>query len=411
VDKPAATPIPITRPWMDEQEEKAVLSVLRSGWLVQGPNVAEFENRFKAFVGVRNAIAVTSCTSALHLALLAAGIGPGDEVLVPALTFLATANAVEYTGAKPVFVDVDPRTYNMNPNEIGRCVSEQVKTGGSLPKCILPVSLFGLCADMESIREIASAHGMKVIEDAACGLGAYRNGHHAGAEALLGCFSFHPRKSVTTGEGGMVVTDDDELADKIRRLRDHGAAKTDLERHLSQGGSLLPAYDVLGFNYRMTDLQGALGVAQMSKLPQILEARRAAAARYDNLLEEVPEILPPQVPLGYRHAYQSYVCLYAPHPNVLEGGGMPEWEQISIWNRKRNRIMAHMERMGVSVRQGTHAVHTLGFYRRKYGLRDEDFKMAFMADRLSITLPLYVGIRMEEQDRVIHTLREGIRIF
>ncbi|MBI4776562.1 MAG: DegT/DnrJ/EryC1/StrS aminotransferase family protein [Deltaproteobacteria bacterium] len=395
---------------MDEQEEKAVLNVLRSGWLVQGPNVAEFENRFKTFAGVRNAIAVTSCTTALHLALLAAGIGPGDEVLVPSFTFLATANAVEYTGAKPVFVDVGPRTFNMNPEEIGRFASEKAKVGGALPKCILPVSLFGLCADMETIHEIASRYGMKVVEDAACGLGAYRNEHHAGAEALLGCFSFHPRKSITTGEGGMVVTDDDELADKIRRLRDHGAAKTDLERHLSQGGSLLPAYDVLGFNYRMTDLQGALGVAQMSKLPQILEARRAAAARYDNLLEGIPEILPPWAPPGYRHAYQSYVCLYLPDSTDMRAGGIPAWDRIGAWNRERNRIMAYMERQGISVRQGTHAVHTLGYYQRKYGLRDEDFAVSYMADRLSITLPLYVGISVEDQERVIRTLIEGIKI-
>ena len=202
VDKPETTSIPITKPWMDEREEEAVLSVLRSGWLVQGPNVAEFENRFKTFAGVRHAVAVTSCTSALHLALLAAGIGPGDRVLVPSFTFLATANAVEYTGAEPVFVDVDPRTFNMDPREIVRTISEKSKEGESSLRCILPVSLFGLCADMESIREIAFEHGMTVIEDAACGLGAYRNGRHAGAQALLSCFSFHPRKSVTTGEGG-----------------------------------------------------------------------------------------------------------------------------------------------------------------------------------------------------------------
>jgi dTDP-4-amino-4,6-dideoxygalactose transaminase len=394
---------------MDEREEEAVLSVLKSGWLVQGPNVAEFENRFKTFAGVRHAIAATSCTTALHLALLAAGIGPGDRVLVPSFTFLATANAVEYTGAETVFVDVDPRTFTMDPREVERTVSEKSKEGESSFRCILPVSLFGLCADMESIRGIASDQRMTVLEDAACGLGAYRNGRHAGSEALMGCFSFHPRKSVTTGEGGMVVTDHDELADKVRRLRDHGAGKTDLERHLNHGGSLLPSYEVLGYNYRMTDLQGALGVAQMSKLPQILEARRAAAARYDELLGPVPEILPPRVPHGYVHAYQSYVCLYAPESDFAEHGATPDGEQVGLWNRKRNRIMAYMERMGVSVRQGTHAVHTLGFYQRKYGLRNEDFPVSFMADRLSITLPLYVGMRMEEQERVVRTLREGIR--
>ena len=325
---------------------------------------------------------------------------------MPSFTFVATANAVEYTGAEPVFVDVDPKTFNMDPGEVDRYLSEATKGSDSRPKCILPVSLFGLSADMEPIRKIAFGHGMKVVEDAACGLGAYRNGRHAGREALLICFSFYPRKSVTTGEGGMVVTGDDELAETVRRLRDHGAAKTDLERHLSQGGSLLPAYDVLGFNYRMTDLQGALGIAHMFKLPQILKARGEAAVRYDELLDGVPEILPPWVPSCVP---VLRVPLHA-HATDMNAGGIPGWEQIGEWNRERNRIMARMERQGVSVRQGTHAVHTLGYYQRKFGLRDEDFPVSFIADRLSVTLPLYVGTETEEQESVLDALKEGIRL-
>jgi dTDP-4-amino-4,6-dideoxygalactose transaminase len=374
---------------------------------VQGPNVAEFERRFAVFTGARHAIAVTSCTTALHLALLAAGVGPDDEVLVPSFTYVASANAIEYTGARPVLIDINLDTFNMDPDGIRDYLRREHGDRTKRPKCLLPVSLFGLCADMPSINRISEEYDLVVIEDAACGFAARREAHHAGTEALAGCFSFHPRKSISTGEGGMVITDNEILADSIRKLRDHGASQTDMERHLKHGGSLLPEFTVLGFNCRMTDIQGAIGAVQMDKAEAVISSRREAAARYDLLLEDVAEVRAPRTPEGYAHAYQSYVCLYRPEVAEVTGGAA-NWSDIDSANRERNRIMAGLESEGISVRQGTHAVHTLGYYQNKYGHADHDFPMAYAADRLSITLPLYVGITEEDQVRVTDTLRRMI---
>jgi len=397
--------IPIAKPFIEDVEEQAVREVLRSGWLVQGPRVAEFESKFKRHTGARHAIATTSCTTALHLALLAAGIGPGDEVLLPSFTFIATANVVEYTGAKPVFIDIDLATFTIDPEKTLEYLDSRKKVLELRPKCILPVSLFGLCANMESINRIASEKGLIVIEDAACGFGGKREGRFAGTEALAGCFSFHPRKAITTGEGGMVVTNDERLADKVLKMRDHGGSKTDLERHLEEGGSLLPEYNMLGYNYRMTDFQGALGVVQMDKADMIMEGRQEAAARYDKLLQDFDQIATPFVPEGYTHAYQSYVCLYKADGSKLKDKTKIDWAEVDVWNRERNRIMAELERKGISVRQGTHAVHTLGYYKKKYRLNDHDYPMSYIADRLSITLPLYYGMTEEEQLRVVDFLK------
>jgi len=396
-EEPNPAPIPITRPAFDDDDIRAVSEVLKSGWVVQGPRVKEFERLVCEFTGREHAIATTSCTSALHLSLTAAGIGPGDEVLLPSFTFIASANAVEYTGAKPVFIDIDLDTYNICPEKIEEYLENKNPDDLTRPKAIMPVALFGLCADMGAINRLALKYNLRVIEDSACSLGAYRFGRHAGTEGLTGNFSFHPRKALSTGEGGMVITDNASMADRIRKLRDHGASKTDLERHLSEGGSLLPEYDVLGYNYRMTDIQGALGVNQMKKAAAILEGRRTAALRYYRLLENVPEIVPPAVPDKYHHAYQSFVCLYRPVDNAPE--------EIHRLNRERNRLMAHIESRGISVRQGTHAVHTLGYYKNKYELENFDYPRSYIADRLSITLPLYYDMSEEEQKRVVETIR------
>jgi len=393
--------IPITKPSFDAAEEQAVIDVLRSGWVVQGPRVAEFEKLFAAFTGATHAIAVTSCTAALHLALLAAGIKPGDEVLLPSLTYVATANAIEYCGARPVLVDVDLRTFTIDPEQVVATLDQS--PNGPI-RCMIPVSLFGLCVDYESLQAVAAGFGLTLVEDAACGFGARRRGHHAGSEALMGCLSLHPRKAITTGEGGMIVTDDSDLAASLRSLRNHGAAVTDLQRHHTVGGSLLPEHDRLGYNYRMTDLQGAIGVAQMHKAEGIIAERRRLARRYNELLAECECLTPPLQPEGYEHAYQSYVCMYGLKRLDIDDREGIDWTVAEQLNRERNILMTELEEEGISVRQGTHAVHTLAWYRERYRYDDRDFPMALLADRLSITLPLFFGMTEEEQVRVVETV-------
>ena len=249
------------------------------------------------------------------------------------------------------FCDIDPATFNLDPASLEEKITERTRA-------VIPVSLFGLCAPVEEVNRLAAKHGLKVVEDAACALGATRNGKHAGAGRDAAAFSFHPRKAVTTGEGGMVVTGDRNLFEIMAKLRNHGAEATDLERHVNQGGSLLPAFNLLGFNYRMTDLQGALGVAQMERAQGVIAARREAARVYDEMLQDLEGFDPPLVPEGCEHSYQSYVVLF-------NAGEHPGPGNLAELNRRRNRLMGAMEKEGIAVRQGTHAVHTLGFYAEK----------------------------------------------
>ena len=381
--------LPITKPSFDEAEEQLLIETLRSGWVVQGPRVAEFERLVAEHTGAAYAIATTSCTTALHLSLIAADVGPGDEVIVPAFTWIATANVVEYLGATPVFCDIDPSTFNIDVNQVESLITSETEA-------VLPVHLFGLCADMVSLSEIAENHGLAIIEDAACALDAWQNGRHAGTFGNSGCFSFHPRKVITTGEGGMVITNDEETAMKCRILRDHGAAASDLVRHQSKTGYLLTAFEQLGFNYRMTDLQGALGVCQMEKLIDIQTTRRALAARYDEALSTIDWLDMPSVPDGSMHGYQAYVC----RMNGFEADN----RNLDELHEDRNKIMQSLQTEGISTRQGTHSVPDLGLYRRKYNLEPHHFPGAHAADRLTLAIPLYAGMTQTDQDRVIESL-------
>lgn len=390
--------VSITKPCFDEEEKKAVNTVLESGWLVQGLRVAEFEQMVCKYSGAKFAKATTSCTTALHLALVASGIGPGDEVIVPSFTFIASANAIEYTGAKPVFVDIDLDTFNISPEKMEKYL-EQAKKKGSKVKAVMPVHLFGLCADMDAVMGLAKGYNLLVIEDAACALGSLFKSKHAGTFGDAGCFSFHPRKPITTGEGGMLTTDNPEIAAKVQSLRDHGAAVSDLARH-EKGGFVLPAFDIRGYNYRMTDIQGAIGVEQMKKFPWILDKRIEKAKRYDEELKDVDWLQTPYVPKGYKHSYQSYVTLVR----------NPKFKRLTLdviqeLNQFRNKIMASLEEKGIATRQGTHAVHTLNYYKRKYSINDADYLNPLAADRLSMTLPLYPQMTDEEQEYVIEHIK------
>jgi perosamine synthetase len=369
--------LPITRVVFGPEEALAVQEPLASGWVVQGPRVAEFETKFAAYVGVQHALASSSCTTALHLAVHALGLKPGDEVIVPAFTWVSTANVVEYQGAKPVFCDIDLRTFNLDASRLEALITP--RTVG-----VIPVHLFGLCADMPEILRIARKHGLWTVEDAACAFGGWIGERHAGTFGDAGCFSFHPRKSITTGEGGMVTTADAGLAAACRSLRDHGASRSDHQRHHAAAAFLLAEYHVIGYNYRMTDLQGAIGSVQMDRAEGILERRRHLASLYDARLRGVDWIAPPFVPDGYVHGYQGYVTLFRPETPTLKN--------VEALHARRNALMMRLEALGISTRQGTHAPVLLDVYREKYGLRATEFPNAVIADRLSLTLPLAVQV-------------------
>jgi len=381
--------IPISKPYFGEEERAAIVQPLETGWVVQGPKVAEFERLFGAYAGSPNAVATSSCTTALHLSLVALGIGPGDEVIVPSFTWVATANAVEMVGARPVFVDIELDTFNIDPERVEAAVTNRTRA-------VIPVSLFGVSAPIDPIMEIAKRHGLKVVEDAACAVGSWYHGGHAGTVADVGCFSFHPRKAITTGEGGMIITADAELTQAARSLRDHGASRSDLTRHLGPRSYVLPEFEHVGYNYRMTDIQGALGVAQMARLEAILELRSERASVYDRWIKDMDWLTPQVLPKSCRHGYQSYVCLFRPEEPTLAN--------VEELHRRRNELMDSLEAAGIATRPGTHAVHTLGFYRRKYGIQPEDLPNSLIADRLTIALPLYAQMTQVEQEYVIEHL-------
>jgi dTDP-4-amino-4,6-dideoxygalactose transaminase len=335
--------------------------------------VAAFEREFAHLHGAAHGVAVTSCTTALHLALLALGIGPGDEVVLPSFTWIATANAVEYVGARPVLCDVDPRTYNLDPDLLAARITPRTRA-------VIPVHLFGLCAPMEEILSLCRPRGIAVVEDAACASGASARGRMAGTFGEVGCFSFHPRKVITTGEGGMCLTGDEGLAGRLRMLRNHGAAVAEEDRHRGPRPFQLPEFPVLGYNYRMTDLQGAVGLAQLRKLPALLAERRRRAAWYRERLAALPWLATPAAPDGFGHTWQSFVCRVDESRAPLS----------------RDGIMEALEARGIASRPGTHAVHLQAYYVRKYGFRPEDFPASLSCQRETIALPLHS--RMDDAD-------------
>lgn len=392
--------IPITKTIFGDEEKEAIVKPLETGWVVQGPNVAKFQNMFADFTGSKYAHAASNCTTALHLGLEAMGITKGDKVIVPSFTYVASANAVEYTGAEVVFCDIDLKTFNIDETKL----EEIIKKDSSI-KAIMPVNLFGLCANMPYIMELAKKYNLKVIEDSACGFDGWIGDKHSGTFGDCGCFSFHPRKSICTGEGGMLITDDEDIANKVSQLKDHGASKSDLQRHKEKGGSLLPDFTMRGYNYRMTDMQGALGVCQMDRKEYIMNGRREVASKYDIVLKDISQLVSPYIPENYKHGYQSYVCIFTDGEDISN----LTKEQIDRINIKRNIFMEKLEEMTIATRQGTHAVHTLGYYKNKNNFKDEDFLMSYAADRLSIALPLYAGMTNEEFDYVISNIKEALK--
>jgi dTDP-4-amino-4,6-dideoxygalactose transaminase len=373
--------IAISLPSTGDDEWNAVREPLLSGWLTQGPKVAEFEKKFASYHEANHALATTSCTTGLHLILAALGIGPGDEVIVPAFTWVSTANVVLYCGATPVFADIDPHTFNINPADIAHRVTSRTKA-------VMVVHLFGLCADMDAIRAVVPAH-IPILEDCACAAGATYKGKFAGTLGLAGAFSFHPRKSITTGEGGMVTTNDSAYAEICDQLRNHGASVSEEIRHKGPKPYLLPDFNLLGFNYRMTDLQGAVGVVQMEKLSSFIKERQQWADFYCEELADVNWLRMPSRPTEGQHAWQSFVTHVDP-------ASAPE---------PRNDIMEKLQQQGISTRPGTHAVHMLNFYSQKYDLKPHDYPGAQDANDNSMSIPLHNRMSADDYKYVVRVIK------
>jgi dTDP-4-amino-4,6-dideoxygalactose transaminase len=403
------TKYPVTRPYFTDEEIQLMTESLNSGWVAQGPKVAVFERQVANHEGVAEGVATTSCTTALHLALSASGLGGGMDAIAPAFTFVATENAIIMTGAVPVMCDIRRDSFNIDTDCLIRIIeSDYVQTDGKLTNKItgntlwgiVPVHEFGLCCDIYEVNRIAKEYGLKVVEDAACALGARIKEVHQGGFGNVSCISFHPRKSITTGEGGMILTDDPSLAKRMRELRTHGSTVSADARDKGKG-FLLPEFNEAGYNYRMTDIQGAMGLAQIKKLDRIIDGKRKSANIYNDLIrKQLPEFIPPTEPEGYFHTYQSYVCMLdidrIGSDSIEEGGGF------------RNILLQKLEDNGIATRQGTHAVHMLGYYKNRFGYVPEDYPNAYACDHLSITLPLYVGLTQEDQKHIINTIRKTI---
>jgi dTDP-4-amino-4,6-dideoxygalactose transaminase len=360
-------------PYTDDDEIAEVTSVLRSGYLTQGPKVTELESCMTDLVGTRYAFAMTSATTALHLSLVALGVGPGDEVVVPDFTFPATANVVVQLGARPVLADIDAETLTVDPADLERRISSRTKA-------VMPVHAFGLTADMDAVNAVAAANGIAVVEDAACAVGATYCGRQAGSLGLLGCFSFHPRKAITTGEGGIITTNDDQLADRIRLLRSHGGVREE--------GRF--TFVDAGFNYRLSDILAAVGVAQFRKLSDIVAAKRSLAQRYADLLASVDGVVVPIEPSWAGHVYQSYVV-------TLD-------EAID-----RDAVIQTMREAGIETTLGTYALHREPFFVRALGTTEGDLPRSAAAYHRTLALPIYPGLTENDLDRVASSLAAAVK--
>ena len=371
--------IPITRPHLAGDEQAAVADVIASGWISQGPKVRAFEEAFAARVGAADAVATTSCTTALSLALHVSGVGPGDEVIVPSLSFIATANAVWHCGAQPVFADIDPRTYNLDATAAERAITSRTKA-------IMPVHQVGLPADMDAFLELGRRHGVAIVEDAACAIGASYKDRPIGSLGPLACFSLHPRKVITTGEGGMIAVADPEVAERLRRLRAHGMDTSDLARH-SARDIVVEAYPERGWNSRMTDMQAALGLCQLRVLDEILERRRLLAERYTAALERMPHLEAPYDPPYATRTWQSYCVRVAP--------GAP---------LERTELMRSLLHDGIATRRGVMAIHKEASYSGQAPQGAPELPHTEAATRETLMLPLFPDLSEEQQDYVLERL-------
>lgn len=375
-----AAVIPVIRPWLGDDEAEAAAAAVRSGWVAQGPRVAEFEKTFARHVGAEQGVAVSSCTTALHLALHILGFGPGDEVIVPSFSFIASANAVRYIGATPVFADVDPQTGNLTAETVDRVITPRTVA-------VMGVHQGGMPFDIDELEELCARRGIALVQDAACAAGSTYKGRHVGLGGASACWSFHPRKLLTTGEGGMITVAGAETAARLRRLREHGMSVSAADRH--HGSSVVPeTYDEVGFNYRMTDVQAAIGLVQLAKLDEVIARRRELAARYHELLPSIGGLHWVRDPAYGTTNYQSFWVVL---PEDFTGTNL--------------EVLSVLAERGVSARRGIMSSHLEPAYAGTVA----DLPVSEHLTRRSVILPLFHQMTHDDQDTVVASLAAALK--
>jgi perosamine synthetase len=373
--------IPVAKPYLGKEEAQNAYDTILTNWVTQGPRVQEFEEKFAAYVGAKYAVALSNCTTALHLAMIVAGIGEGDEVICPSMSYIATANSIKYVGAKPVFAEIDPLNYNIDVKHAASLITPKTRA-------ILIVHQIGLPADINAFKELCNKHKLHLIEDAACAAGSSYNGKKIGSHSDLVCFSFHPRKVITTGDGGMITTNNEEFYNRIKLLRQHGMSVNDRVRHNSKTVIIEDHLEV-GYNYRLTDIQAAVGIKQLEKLDKIIEDRTKIAVRYLDAFKDIPFIRLPHVPAGSVTNWQSFSIYLRPDCPV-----------------KRNDLMQYLLDEDISTRRGVMTTHRESAYNKEY--RTLSLPVSEDAADNSIIMPLYVPMSDEEIGYVIQKFRAAL---
>ena len=370
--------IPIAKPYLTAEEAQAAYDTILTGWITQGPRVAEFEEKFAAYTGAKYAVAVSNCTTALHLSMIVAGIGAGDEVICPSMSYIATANSIKYVGAKPVFAEIDPANYNLDVTDVEKKITSKTKA-------ILLVHQIGMPADIDAFKELAAKHNLKLIEDAACAAGSSYKGAKIGSHSELVCFSLHPRKVISTGDGGFIATNREDYYQRMKLLRQHGMSVNDRVRHESSK-LIFEDHVEVGYNYRMTDIQASVGIKQLEKLDWIVAERRKIALRYNEAFKDIDYIQLPIEEKGYFSNYQSYSIYLKDDCPV-----------------SRNEIMQKLLDAGVSSRRGIMTTHRETAYRTEYA--GVSLPVSEKSCDRSIILPLYVPMSNDDIEKVIEAFR------
>jgi len=371
--------IPIAKPYLTTEEAQAAYDTILTGWITQGPRVADFEEKFASYTGAKYAVAVSNCTTALHLSMIVAGIGEGDEVICPSLSYIATANCIRYVNAVPVFAEVDPVTYNLDIHDVIKRITPKTKA-------ILLVHQIGMPADIDAFQKLCDARGLKLIEDAACAAGSAYKDKKIGSHSELVCFSFHPRKVISTGDGGMITTSRKDFYERLKLLRQHGMAVNDRVRHESKTVMITDHLE-LGYNYRMTDVQAAIGIKQLEKLDWVVSERRKIAQYYHEALRHIDVIRLPLEEPGYFSNYQSYSVYLKPECKI-----------------NRDELMQKMLEQGIATRSGIMTSHRETAYRQY--VNGLSLPVSEEACDRSIIIPLYVPMTQEEMELVVHVLKQ-----